>query len=87
MKKIAVLLCLGMVSGCGPILSATTNSSVTEDSVLADTAKYFGANPKEIKISNYNKGMLGTGYQATYKGTLYNCTIYYGNLTCKKPGE
>jgi hypothetical protein len=59
---------------------------VTDDVVMAKTAKYFGASPKDVTVSAIDKGALATSYQAKHAGQLYNCNIYYGEVTCKKPG-
>ena len=80
------LLALTFLSGCAPMISAAMNSGVTEDTVIEKTAKYFGTNRKNIVVSNVEKGALATSYQTRYSGKLYNCQVYYGEVTCKQPG-
>lgn len=75
------------LTGCAPMISGVMNATTTESDVATKTADYFGAKPDQIKIANINKQALSTNYQTTYKGKLYNCTLYYGAVTCKKPGE
>lgn len=91
MKKqwvISALMAFGVLSlaGCAPILSGAMNASLSEKEVATKTADYFGTQEKNINITNIDKGALQTSYKATYKKTLYNCTIYYGAVTCKQPG-
>lgn len=73
-------------SGCAPMVSGAMNTMVDENMVFEKTAKYFGVTRKEIIISSINKEALQTTYQTKYAGNLYNCWIYYGEVTCKKPG-
>lgn len=80
-KIAAALLLSQLATGC-----AVTNAVTTEDSALTKTSDYFGAKPSEIAITNYEKQLLTTTFKARYKGALYNCVIYYGQLNCKKPG-
>lgn len=81
--KIAVAILLSQLStGC-----AVMNAATTEDSALSKTSEHFGAKPSEITISNYEKQLLTTTYKARYKGVLYNCVIYYGQVNCKRPGS
>lgn len=80
-KIAAAILLSQLATGC-----AVTNAVTTEDSALAKTSDYFGAKPSEIAITNYEKQLLTTTFKARYKGALYNCVIYYGQLNCKKPG-
>lgn len=75
-----------LLAGCAPMISGVMNATTTDADVATKTAAYFGAKPEQIKITNINKQALATDYQTTYKGVLYNCTIYYGAVTCKKPG-
>lgn len=74
------------MSGCAPIISGAMNTMIDENAVFEKTAKYFGANRKDISISSIEKGALATSYQTRYSGKLYNCTVYYGEVTCKQPG-
>lgn len=73
------------MTGCAPLLAGTMNRSVTDDVVLEKTAKYFGANRKDISVAEIDKGVLSTTYQTKYKGNLYNCRIYYGDVECMNP--
>ena len=75
-----------LLTACAPMISGVMNASTTDADVAAKTAAYFAAKPEQIKITNINKQALATDYQTTYKGVLYNCTLYYGSVTCKKPG-
>lgn len=74
------------LSGCAPLVSGAMNASLSDEDVVVKTADYFGAQQKSIKVSNIEKGALTTNYKVNYKNTLYNCSIYYGSVTCKKPG-
>lgn len=74
------------ISGCAPMISGAMNTIVDENAVYEKTAKYFGVTRKDIKISSIEKGALATSYQTRYAGNLYNCSIYYGEVNCKKPG-
>ncbi len=74
-------------SACAPIISGSMNASLTEDDVIRKTAGYFDTDPEELEIKNINKELLYTTYKTTYKGTLYNCRIYYGAVSCLRPGE
>jgi hypothetical protein len=69
------------------MVSGAMNVNVTPDVVAEKTTKYFGASRGAVRISNIEKGALSTAYQARYGGNLYNCTIYYGEVTCKQPGS
>jgi hypothetical protein len=73
--------------GCAPMVSGAMNASITEADVMSKTAKYFGAKQKDIKVTDIDKGALATNYKTTYKGKLYNCSIYYGQVKCQRPGE
>lgn len=86
-KKLA-LLCVaaGVMSGCAPMVSGAMNATMSEEAAVAKTATYFGAEPKEIVITQFEKGPLSTSWSARYKGTFYNCSIYYGSVSCTKPG-
>lgn len=91
MKKqlfIVIPMALGVLifTGCAPMISGAMNASLNEKDVSTKTAAYFGTQEQKINITNLNKGALQTSYKATYKKTLYNCTIYYGEVSCKQPG-
>ncbi len=73
-------------TGCAVVASAATNASVTEATALEKTAKYFGVTEKDVVISSYLKGALGTTFQARTGGKLYNCQFTYGEVNCKQPG-
>lgn len=75
------------LSGCAAVLSGAMNSATTDESVAAKTGAYFGADRAQIKITDINKQLLATSYKANYKGTIYNCEIRYGSVSCSKPGE
>ena len=75
------------LSGCAAVLSGAMISATTDEAVIAKTAAYFGADRAQIRITDINKQLLATSYKATYKGTMYNCSIYYGTVSCGKPGE
>ena len=72
--------------GCAPIISGAMNATVTDQVVLEKTAKYFGVAPKDITVSGAEKGALATSYNTKFRGKLYNCSIYYGEVNCKQPG-
>ena len=74
-------------SGCAAVLSGAMNSATTDEAVVTKTAAYFGADRAQIRITDINKQLLATSYKATYKGTMYNCSIYYGTVSCGKLGE
>ena len=84
LTAVAVSLSL---SGCAAVLSGAMNGATTDEAVVTKTAAYFGADRAQIKITDINKQLLATSYKATYKGTMYNCSIYYGTVSCGKPGE
>ena len=69
------------------MISGAMNFSNTPDVVAEKTAKYFGVRQADLQITNIDKGALATSYQARNAGKLYNCTIYYGEVTCKQPGS
>lgn len=75
------------LSGCAAVLSGAMNSATTDEAVVTKTAAYFGADRAQIRITDINKQLLATRYKAIYKGTMYNCSIYYGTVSCGKPGE
>jgi len=83
-KKAVFALSISAValSGCAPFMNIT----VKESDALPMTARYFGVSEKEIKIKNFKKGWADSGFQAIYKGQLYNCDLVYDNVRCVKPG-
>ena len=81
MKALAAIALGQFATGC-----AVTNAATTEQSALEKTTTYFGARPGEVVIAAYYKQVLTTTYQARFKGVMYNCVIYYGQVNCKKPG-
>lgn len=89
-KNCVVVCCFLLVffiSGCAPLISASMNAGVTDEVVVTKTADYFGVTQDEIEVSRIEKGTLATAYKTMYKGNLYNCSIYYGDVTCKVPGS
>ena len=82
-----IAICATLISGCAPLLSGAMNASLDENAVVEKTAKYFGASRNELVISGIEKKALTTTYQTKYDGVLYNCSIYYGDVTCTQPGE
>jgi hypothetical protein len=77
---------VALLSGCAPMISGAMNTMVDENVVFERTAKYFGTTRKDITITSIEKGALSTTYQTRFEGKLYNCSIYYGEVTCKQPG-
>lgn len=75
-----------LFNGCAALVSGAMNAGLNDKDITTKTASYFGTKEKNIKITDINKGALSTDYKATYNKTLYNCTIYYGTVSCKKPG-
>lgn len=75
-----------ILSGCAPIVSGVMNAKITDDDVKRKTATYFGVKLSQLEISNIKNETLATSYQVRLKGAFYNCAIYYGAVTCKKPG-
>lgn len=78
--------CAVFASGCAPIVSGVMNAKVTDEDVRQKTATYFGVRPSQMEISHIKNETLATSYQVRLKGSFYNCSIYYGAVTCKKPG-
>ena len=70
------------LSGCAPMISGVMNATVDENAVSEKTAKYFGVNRENITISSIEKSALTTSYKAKYARKIYNCSIYYGQVTC-----
>ena len=85
-KVIALAVYSVSITGCAPMISGAMNMAVTPNTVQEKTVKYFGAAPSDIQISNIEKNTLATTYQVKYAGKFYNCSIYYGEVTCKQPG-
>lgn len=81
-----IAVCATLISGCGPVFSGLMNASLDENAVFENTAKYFGVTRNELVISGIEKKALTTTYQTKYAGVLYNCSIYYGAVTCTQPG-
>jgi hypothetical protein len=81
MQALTAVALSQFATGC-----AVTNAATTEKSALEKTTAYFGAKPGEVVIAAYEKQALTTTYQARFKGVMYNCVIYYGQVNCKKPG-
>ena len=75
------------LSGCAAVLSGAMNSATTDEAVATKTAAYFGTDRMQVKITDINKQLFATSYKATYKGTMYNCSIYYGTVSCGRPGD
>jgi len=73
-------------TGCAPMISGAMNLAVTDEVVVEKTAKYFGASNNEVLVSGIEKGALATTYNTKYRGKFYNCSVYYGDVTCKQPG-
>lgn len=73
-----------MITGCAPMISGAMNASLNEKEVVTKTANYFGSQENDINVTNISKGALETTYKVTYKNSLYNCSIYYGAVNCKK---
>lgn len=85
--KLLAVCSLGFIaSGCAPMIAGGMNASLTDSAVADKTAAYFGTSPNKVAVTAISKGALTTAYQTTYLGKLYNCTIYYGEVTCKQPG-
>ena len=85
-RTIALASASVLLGACAPMISGSMNMGMTQEKAVSETARYFGTTPDKILISNYDKGALSTSYQVRYSGTLYNCTIYYGEVKCTKPG-
>lgn len=75
-----------LFTGCAPIISGAMNIAATDEVVIEKTAKYFGAAKKEIVVTGIEKGALATAYNTKFRGKFYNCSLYYGEVTCKQPG-
>lgn len=76
----------GFLSGCAPMIAASMAASTTDNDVFEKTATYFGTSRDNLVISAIDHGALGTTYQTRYDGKFYNCKIYYGAVSCEKPG-
>jgi len=75
------------LTGCAAVLSGAMNSTTNDETVAVKTAAYFSTDRAHVKITDISKQLLATSYKASYKGTVYNCEIRYGSVTCNKPGE
>ncbi|MCY1165272.1 putative peptidoglycan binding domain protein [compost metagenome] len=85
--QIASLLAAStFITGCAPMISGVMNSTVDENSLLEKTAKYFGTPRENLTVSSIEKAALSTSYQAKNAGKIYNCTIYYGEVSCNQTG-
>ncbi|MDY0215310.1 MAG: hypothetical protein RBS24_07370 [Bacilli bacterium] len=73
-----------VLTGCAPMISGAMNASLNDKDVVTKTASYFGVQGNDINVTNISKGALETTYKVTYKNTLYDCSIYYGSVNCKK---
>jgi hypothetical protein len=80
------ILAMG-VAGCAPIISGAQNAGTSEELVRSETASYFGVGERSVTVSNYEKGLLATTYQARVRGVLYNCRYYYASVDCNRPGQ
>ncbi len=86
-QKFLVLGFVGLaMPGCAPIIAGSMAAGETDQTVVSKTADYFGTTPGRLRVSNIDKGLLGTSYQTRYRGTFYNCRIYYGSVSCAEPG-
>ena len=86
LNNITVVLAISVISGCAPMISGAMNSSVTNETVITKTSDYFGVSRNEIIITKIEKSALSTSYKTKYNGKNYNCTLYYGAVSCKEPG-
>ena len=87
MKKLnllTLLLLAGLSHGC----AGGEPTPQDKSSLQTKTANFFGTTPENITISNFESGLIMTGYKAHYQGTIYNCVKHnmYGYVNCKKPG-
>ncbi len=83
---IAVLGAAGL-SACAPMISGAMNAAITNQDVIDKTAKYFNVSSRDIKITDIEKNALSTDYKVGFKGKIYNCWVYYGDVSCKQPGS
>lgn len=86
-KITTLLVCVAVLSACAPMVSGAMNLTTSSDDVRQKTAKYFGVQVSDLDISNIEKKALSTDYQVRHNGKFYNCTIYYGDVSCKQPGS
>lgn len=86
--KIALLaaVCVG-VQGCAAIASGSMNAGSTDDTVKAKATAFFQAKPGQVKVTNIDKGLLSTTFNAEYQRKKYNCRVYYGDVTCDGVGR
>jgi len=75
------------LSGCAPMLAGMMNAGTGEEDVIKKTADYFGVGVNDIEVSDIRKGAMGTAFKTRYDGNHYNCTLYYGAVDCKRPGQ
>jgi hypothetical protein len=76
-----------LASGCAPVISGVMSADETEATAKQKTAVYFGVPESQIRLENYEDGMLAKTYRAYYQNTMYNCRLYYDEVTCARPGE
>ena len=86
LKSLTLALGVAALSACAPMVSGTMNMGISQADVQNKTAQYFGVPSREIMVTNIDKGVLSTSYQARYAGKFFNCQIYYGEVSCRKPG-
>lgn len=85
-KATIVVVLLSTQTACAAMVSGAMNASVTEDEVRTKTAQYFSVAPDKVLVTNIAKGLLATEYKAMVADEIYNCQMYYGAVSCKKPG-
>ncbi|QIW14878.1 hypothetical protein A4G20_00005 [Pasteurellaceae bacterium RH1A] len=69
MKKIIAIM------GLGILLSACAGQEKLEK----ETAFALGVDPEQVKVSNIDRGMYETKYNAVINGRKHNCTVIGGN--------
>lgn len=82
-----VFLAASMTTGCAPIISGTMNASLDESGIFEKTASHFGVPREKLVIYNVKNDILATSYKAHYASKAYNCSIYYGQVTCEVLGS
>ncbi len=83
-----VIATAGLTSAsCAPLVSGVMNAGTSSEDVFSKTADYFGVPASDLTITDIDKGTLRTTYKTKHKGTLYNCSIYYGEVNCAEPGS
>jgi len=80
---ICILPSLAFLAGCAPIISGVMNATTGEKDIVEKTAQHFGVAQSEVIITKIEKGALATTYVAKYAAKTYNCSIYYGDVSCK----